>query len=672
MAHSTNYGKFLWVNPTHLTPDELEYELKIRCLNSSGLAREELQQAFFREQSKEEKEPKTLISKKTILDEVNLIQAKLMLIRQGLEVTYDEQLITRLKHLYLRAHRSHALDPLQVQVRNGVLEEIEILIDHFGKETDKIQCNMSRNEQNKSVRRSYSSQRSNVAPVGRSMSRIEAYEFPPPTQIPRSTEVIRRHTSNTWNVEAREFTPNESSQPEVSQHGQVIENQCTSNNVLQAQEQHDSIQLHGAYERPSQLLMDDPGERLVDNSPALREPIPSTREIGKVIEEVLSSKLETMVSQLVQKFSMQQIASEARDSQTNATNQRAFLRNDLSNLRNNSIGFNPLLEFRTQAQEPPISSEMQPNHYTRAREQPSPRPPDSVREPRFLKISVDKWPVKFSGESRGASVEEFLKRVETLANNNRTTEAELLGQISFLLKSDSIAEEWYYTYSSRFTSWKIFKYMLKLRFGLPNTDKVTDRQIRDRKQLPHETFIAFVSDVERLCQKLTKPMDETQKLNIILDNMRDAYRPHLAFINMEQITLDALTSLCFDLDKAYYQNYTQNRRAYNVLNVDESNENNEYLEYSEEEINEIRSLRNRSRPRQPEIKNEREGEKEQDEQNNILCWNCRRFGHFWRDCVKQKKIFCHVCGQINVVINTCPNKHRFGQEERKNDNGERS
>lgn len=284
------------------------------------------------------------------------------------------------------------------------------------------------------------------------------------------------------------------------------------------------------------------------------------------------------------------------------------------------------------------------------------------RESRQSKVPVDKWPIRYSGDSRGPSVEEFIRKVETLANNNRTPETELLGQINFLLRPDSAAEVWYYTYSTKFTSWKMFKYMIKLRFGMPNTDRVTEKQIRDRKQMPQETFIAYVAEIERLTQKLTKPLNDRYKLNIILENMRDCYRPHLAFIDLDHVNLDTLTSLCFDLDKALYQTYTT-KRTYNVHNLCEGVESQEETEGSDEDINAITSHRNRTKQRQEPKVNQKGSEQTQsDEQSNILCWNCRQFGHYWRDCKRPKRMFCHICGEVNVMVSTCPNDHKFDQK----------
>lgn len=259
------------------------------------------------------------------------------------------------------------------------------------------------------------------------------------------------------------------------------------------------------------------------------------------------------------------------------------------------------------------------------------------------------------------SVEEFVKRVEILAKNNQVSDAELLSKAKFLFRSESPAEIWYYTFSNKFSSWDIFKYHLRLRFEVPNKDKVLERQIRERKQLSNETFVAYLGEIERLCQQMSKPMDEKTKVDILFENMKDWYRPHLAFLNVSQLTVETLCSLCYELDKSVYRSYAQRNRMYNV-NCLESAQSHETVEYEEEYAEEVNAISRGRYQKHDRRKQEEQNEGSQNDrsstENNILCWNCNQFGHFWRNCTKGKRIFCHICGKADVVISNCPVDHR--------------
>lgn len=297
-----------------------------------------------------------------------------------------------------------------------------------------------------------------------------------------------------------------------------------------------------------------------------------------------------------------------------------------------------------------------------------PIPVRSIEQPNYdrtNKVPINKWPIRFSGESKGMSVEEFLKRVDVLARNNQVSETELLSKANFLFRPESPAEIWYYTFSHKFTNWQMLKYYLRLRFEVPNKDKVIEREIRDRKQMPNETFVTYMGEIERLCQQLSKPMSERTKKSIMLDNMRDWYRPHLAFIDTEAMDIETLCNLCYELDKSVYRSYAQRSRPFNVHCVDEQN----YGEDLEDEDPEINAI-TRNRPRNPKVPDERREinpEQINAPQNTILCWNCRQFGHYWRDCPKNKRLFCHICGQPEVVVMNCPGNHRHQQTEAKNE-----
>lgn len=288
-------------------------------------------------------------------------------------------------------------------------------------------------------------------------------------------------------------------------------------------------------------------------------------------------------------------------------------------------------------------------------------------------VPVSKWRINFSGDSRGPTVTQFLNRVEVLARNNRVPDAELLSQANFFFKEGSEAEEWYFTFCHKFTSWAGFKHQLRLRFEQPNKDKVIERQILDRRQHPQETFNAFVSAIEKLAQQLTRPMSEERKLDILTENMRDCYKPFLTIYRIERV--EELITICHGLDKSMYRsysNYTKNK-PHQIHNLEEADQELESERDEEEELNAIGQAMKRKKP----IEKPREKPKEstgsipQEEQNNILCWNCRQYGHYWRDCDKQKKIFCHFCGQMNYITSNCPNNHRF-QTQQENENPERS
>lgn len=287
-------------------------------------------------------------------------------------------------------------------------------------------------------------------------------------------------------------------------------------------------------------------------------------------------------------------------------------------------------------------------------------------------VPANKWRIYFSGDNRGPTVTQFLNRVEILARNNNVSEHELLSQANFFFKEGSEAEEWYYTFCQKFNSWTTFKHQLRLRFEQPNKDNVIERQILDRRQLPHETFNAFMTAIEKLVQQLTKSMPEARKLEILMENMKDCYKPFLTMYRIERI--EDLVAICHSLDRSMYRsyaNYSRNR-SHHVNMLDESEEENDQEKTVDDELNAISQVISRKKMTEKAQKEQMKSTEDRgtpqaiESEGNILCWNCRQFGHFWRNCSKSKKIFCHFCGNMNYVVSNCPGNHRFNSSENEN------
>lgn len=264
---------------------------------------------------------------------------------------------------------------------------------------------------------------------------------------------------------------------------------------------------------------------------------------------------------------------------------------------------------------------------------------------------MEKWNLHFSGDSRSTSLEDFIYKVRVLASMNRIPDNHLLSNIHLLLRGE--ASNWFFTYYQPTWTWTIFEARIRFRFGNPNQDQGNRQRIYDRKQQKGETFIAFVTEIERLNKLLTKPLSSHRKFEIVWENMRPHYRSKLACFSINN--LDQLIQVNYRID-ANDPSLHPVGPKYTVHNIEE----HECSDSDEEEVNAIgrRPVRN-----QHQETNQNRGSQSSSGTGQLgsssrtpMCWNCRQQGHLWRECREVKTTFCYVCGNPGKISSTC-DKH---------------
>lgn len=658
-----------YINPNDLLNDEIDYELKLRCLSIEGsleVKRHRLKQA----QLEEVRKPKILRVKISIVHEYEAIKGKVQDIKHAIQFYPEAKFISRLRHCRLRVIRANAITREQSRLKNEFLAEIENLLDRYGNPIDRRGSQLPPN-----IHSNISAiPDQNVDRASNENSRLNFSEIP---GIAHTAKVACQNSGNSNRNE-----PNEEGLLDEAAGGQESRGSLDDEiDLLFADFRHNSQMQDDRFQEPLLPFRREPSapaKRVDSVGENLKE------EITSYIQQALSEQMAALMEKLTPLLANQRASTPAPPP-------------------------SPPLPPPPPLTPPPVIQSVQPphpfsyqeafaaprsrqqhndqQHFQRNRNYPNSIAshvsvardfePEQISRPSFdsrnrWQVPVSKWRINFSGDSRGPTVTQFLNRVEILARNNKISDHELLSQANFFFKENSEAEEWYFTFCNKFTSWAGFKHQLRLRFEQPNKDKVIERQILDRRQQPNETFNAFLSAIEKLAQQLTKPLSEERKLDILTENMRDCYKPFLTIYRIERI--DELTTICHGLDKSMYRSYSSypKNRLSQINNVEETEQMWEQVTGQEEELNAIgQTIRRNKMTERREPPTVSTPQNESDSENNILCWNCRQYGHFWRNCDKPKKIFCHFCGQMNFVTSNCPNNHRFPNSEQGNGSQER-
>ncbi|XP_062537882.1 uncharacterized protein LOC134206209 [Armigeres subalbatus] len=260
---------------------------------------------------------------------------------------------------------------------------------------------------------------------------------------------------------------------------------------------------------------------------------------------------------------------------------------------------------------------------------------------------VEKWKLRFSGDSRGMSVENFIYKATKLAEREGVSKALLLRDIHMLL--EGAASDWFFTYVDDLVTWEDFTNGITYRFGNPNKDQGIRSKIQERKQLRGESFIAFVSEIEKLDRMLSKPLSRRRKFEVIWDNMRQHYRSKISIVRVRD--LQQLIDLNYRIDAADHQLHQSTsdpmvRRPINQILATEDDSDYE----QEAPVNHVRGQQPRSRPvasrnfheaTQQELP-ARQRENVELGPGRISCWNCLEVYHI--------KIRISRCPHIRVKV----------------------
>lgn len=278
---------------------------------------------------------------------------------------------------------------------------------------------------------------------------------------------------------------------------------------------------------------------------------------------------------------------------------------------------------------------------------------------------LEKWP-KFAGDANPVPVVDFLRQIDLLCRSYQISKEELKTHAHLLFKED--ASVWYTAYEPKFDSWDTLLYYLRMRYDNPNRDRFIKEELRNRKQRPNELFSAFLTDIETLSQRLIKKITDEEKFDIVTENMKMSYKRRLA---LEKIgSLEHLAQLCYRFDalegNLYHPRSLSKPPVVNEIHLDEQD-----LIYAEDEIGELEVAAIQSRrmstsdSRDPSTRRP-----EGTDTSKLLCWNCRKSGHVWRECDQKKVIFCHMCGHPDTTAFRCPQQHDirpFSEPKSKND-----
>lgn len=257
---------------------------------------------------------------------------------------------------------------------------------------------------------------------------------------------------------------------------------------------------------------------------------------------------------------------------------------------------------------------------------------------------INHWDIKFDGSSK-LSVENFIYRIESLVLDTLGGNFNILcDNAQCLFEKD--ARDWFWSFrrSVDRITWPSLCEALRTNFEEYRTDTEIKEDMRNRKQGPNESFGEYKSVIFKMAESLHTPLREEEMVEILQRGLRPRIRQQLLYVPIDSVA--QLRKLCLkgesllsEVSKVNtpFTNYSRNngncaRRSVNEL------ENNILVTNGCENTDEVKV----------EELTKRDGEK-------FNCWNCRKDGHRYMDCMEARSIFCYGCGAAGVYKPTCRN-----------------
>lgn len=308
-------------------------------------------------------------------------------------------------------------------------------------------------------------------------------------------------------------------------------------------------------------------------------------------------------------------------------------------------------------------------------------PAISVSCERSLTSDIGK--LKFSGKT---CVHSFIQKVEEFVQS-RGISFDKIQQLAYEIFTDD-ALHWYRYNKDRVSTWPELCALLKKDFSSSDYDYRLSAEIRSRTQGEKENIIVYISIMHGLFSRLSKPLSDEEKLEILLHNIRPCYANTLA-ASSEIKSIDSLVSMCrnFENIQSRFSSFQEPPRvSSNTLapefaykhtptftNNHFKNQNNQrYKSYSNFNTN------NNTYNKRTSVAAIQEGNNfESSDDNNInaiapnpsgqaFCPRCRINGHSLRNCQKERIVLCFRCGKKNFRYPDCPDCNPKSNENQKN------
>lgn len=595
---------YILPNADHLIDDELKFEFDLRGIEVDDNAKiEEIRRDLRHAYKADRREPKTYKSGANIVKEMQEVEPIVRTLRQQLREKFDYVVVSRFRHYLIRLASAEASNEDEKNMKEDCCKQIEEILRAYRQ------------------RVTYDPEQSNDETdldLGDGAKALkESWRNPDPNATVKTGKEVKKNTGT--KPKEKEKKENKSvetdKQSKENKEGGTKKDSQSKIDKYTPQKDRHSKEIHKKHYSHS----DKHGQH--------------SRDKTKKYREHRSSSYYSTTD-----------FSESSDTY-NSDDKHSTHRTRSHNKSRGSFSSRSASTTDSEQEERTANRSRNERHYRRRREEYY----------RSARSRVENWDIVFSGDARSIQVEDFLNKVKKLAKHERVSKRELLDRIHYKLKGE--ASDWWFTREDHCTTWEKFESEIRFRFGNPNRDRGIRSQLRELRQKRGETFVAFVTEVEKLNQCLKHPHSSRTIFEIVWEGMRPHYRSKLATTRVRN--LEHLLDLNHRIDANDLSLYRTGQNTRNeVHNLDaqsySENENSSSDEYA---VNTLQRKTKTGRETQKAVPVTNAPRSQTVDESAVKCWNCQKVGHHWRTCKETKLIFCYACGNLGRTTRTCERNH---------------
>ncbi|XP_059060262.1 uncharacterized protein LOC131853403 [Achroia grisella] len=288
-------------------------------------------------------------------------------------------------------------------------------------------------------------------------------------------------------------------------------------------------------------------------------------------------------------------------------------------------------------------------------------------------LSTDLNKLKYSGKT---CVHSFIQRVEEYVQSRGITFDKILTLAYEIFVDDAL--HWYRYNKDRVNSWNDLCALLREDFSSSDYDYRLAAEIRSRTQGEHENITIYLSIMHGMFSRLSKPMNNEDKLDILMHNIRPCYANTLA-ASPNIKSMDELKSVCRNyetVNSRFLQFHEPPRVTSSTLAPEfaykykseqtKYNYNKQFNQNATYNYQNKTNLTNANFNQSNSYKNQNFNVSAiytNDQSRQVFCPRCRSNSHSLSSCSEERFPICFKCGKKDVRYPECPDCNTTHKQE---------